>query len=304
MNATKGIVFDLQRASLHDGPGVRTTVFLKGCPLRCMWCHNPESQRRLPEFGYADTHCIGCRRCVDVCTRGVHRFTQGGQHVVDFDRCATKGDCVRECAAGAVQFYGREWSVAEVMAEVEKDRAYYDASDGGLTLSGGEPAMQPEFSRAMLAEARGKRIHTCVETCGFAASETLATLVPYTDMFLFDWKATDPTRHAALTGSSNDLILHNLRMLHDAGAAILLRCPLVPGVNDDIAHLRGIAALTHELPRLRGVEVLPYHDSGAFKYSRLGRPTPPIAARVPDETKIETWHSVLRDAGCRGIVPA
>lgn len=303
MSATTGIVFDLQRGSMHDGPGIRTTVFLKGCPLHCVWCHNPESQRRTPELGFDSARCVGCRACEAACREHVHTFTAQGQHLVRFDACTAHGACVEACPAEALRLYGTEQSVGEIMTEVEKDRAYYDASGGGLTLSGGEPTAQFEFCRALLEAACKSGIHTCVETCGLSAPETLLSLTPVTDLFLFDWKVTDPGKHAVLTGVSNELIHRNLCMLHEAGAAIILRCPLVPEVNDDRDHLQGIARLTQTLPNLRGVEVLPFHDSGTGKYQRIGRIASGSRFRVPDRPQIDAWHGTLRAAQCRSLMP-
>jgi glycyl-radical enzyme activating protein len=300
-----GIVFDLQRASMHDGPGIRTTVFLKGCPLRCAWCHNPESQSLQPELSFDAVKCTGCRACEGACAQGVHAFeTASGRHLVAFDRCVAAGDCVAACPSGALRIYGVRQTVSAIMAEVAKDRAFYETSGGGLTVSGGEPTAQLDFCVALLRAAKAAGIHTCVETCGFAPRESYEALRPHTDLFLFDCKDTDPVRHTATTGSSNRRILENLRWLHSQGAAIRLRCPLVPGVNDDDEHLRGIAALARELGQLRGVDLLPYHDSGIGKYERLGRPRPALGATVPDRAREEHWREVLAGAGCLEVIPA
>ncbi|HEY0946731.1 MAG TPA: glycyl-radical enzyme activating protein [Opitutaceae bacterium] len=307
LRTVRGHIFDLQRASLHDGPGIRTTVFLKGCALRCAWCHNPESQRRAPELGYDAAKCLACRACAEICPE-VHSFVDGiagaAAHRVNFSACDACGECVPGCTADALRLYGRDVTVGEVMSEVVRDRAYFTRSGGGLTLSGGEPTTQLAFCVALLRAACEEGVHTCLETCGFSPRAAYAAVLPFTKYVLFDYKATGAPLHEALTGVRPERILENLRWLHDAGAAILLRCPLVPGVNDTDEHLRAIAALTHELPDLRGVEVLPYHESGVAKYDRIGRARPALAARVPEAADERRWHETLRAAGCRGLVGA
>ncbi len=302
MSSPTGIVFDLQRASLDDGPGIRTTVFLKGCPLHCAWCHNPESQKPGPELAFDAGICRSCQACVAACASGVHTFDAPAHHAVAFDRCIAAGACIALCPSGALRLYGSEQSVDSVMAEVVKDRAFYAASGGGLTLSGGEPTAQLEFCLALLQAAKAAGIPTCVETCGVAPRESFEALLPLTDLFLFDYKASDPELHAAYTGASNALILANLRWLHAQGAAIRLRCPLIPGVNDEEGHLRAIAALSAELPGLRGVEILPFHETGAVKYERLGREQPRFGALEPDSAIQAGWRETLAVHGCRSLL--
>lgn len=296
--AVSGIVFDIQRSSLHDGPGIRTTVFLKGCPLNCAWCHNPESRRFAPQLSFDAAKCIGCRACVAACDRGVHAFGADEVHRVDFSRCQGHGSCVAACTAGALKIIGRKMTVAIVLAEVRKDRVYYEKSGGGMTLSGGEPTAQPRFSHALLRAARAEGIHTCVETCGATSQACLAAILPVTDLFLLDYKATGDSLHAKLTGSPATPILDNLRWLHAQGAKILLRCPLVPAINDTDAHLKMIAALTRKLPNLAGVEILAYHENGLAKFERIGEPQPALATHVPSETDHERWRQRLAGAGC------
>jgi pyruvate formate lyase activating enzyme len=302
MLSPTGIVFDLQRASLDDGPGIRTTVFLKGCPLHCAWCHNPESQEPGPELAFDATLCQSCQACVAACVSGVHTFGAAGHHAVAFNQCIAAGACVAACPSGALRLYGSEQSVETVMAEVVKDRAFYAASGGGLTLSGGEPTAQLEFCLALLQAAKAAGISTCVETCGVAPRESFEALLPFTDLFLFDYKASDPELRASLTGASNALSLANLRWLHAQGAAIRLRCPLIPGVNDDAMHLRSIASLSAELTGLQGVEILPYHGSGAVKYERLGRQQPRFSSIAPDSATQARWREALANHGCRGLL--
>lgn len=298
-----GLVFDIQRASLHDGPGVRTTVFLKGCPLRCRWCHNPESQSTAPQLGYDATRCLGCRACAEACPRGVHRFDSGARHTLARERCAGDGACAEACPAGTLRLHGRRMQVGEVMDIVRRDCGYYRSSGGGLTLSGGEPTLQLDFAAALLAAARAEGVPTCIETCGFAPAAAFERLRPLVDLFLFDYKATGSQHHRELTGVSNETILANLRRLHAQGAAVLLRCPLVPGLNDTPEHLQGIAALSRELPGLAGVEVLPFHTGGAGKYPSLGLPEPALPAHAPGTDVLRSWQERLKSAGCAGLIP-
>jgi pyruvate formate lyase activating enzyme len=296
-----GIVFDIQRASLHDGPGVRTTVFLKGCPLRCVWCHNPESRTLGPQLRFDADKCAGCRSCANACEARVHRFDAAGRHLVAWDKCVLGGACVPACPSDALGIYGGEWSVGEVMRIVLRDRAYYDRSGGGLTLSGGEPTSQIGFAEALLRAAKAAGIHTCVETCGAGPRASYARLLDCCDLFLFDCKASDEKKHRELTGASLGQIRGNLIWLASRGAKILLRCPLVPDINDDEAHLRAVASLSRNLP-LEGVELLPYHDGGLAKRRRIGWQEPGVRLAAPGPDRIAHWRSVLAAEGCRGLV--
>lgn len=295
MTAT-GRIFDVQRCSLHDGPGIRTTVFLKGCPLRCRWCHNPESQAPGPELSFDAERCVGCAACVGVCAPGNHRVDAGG-HAIDRDGCTACGACTRACAQGALRLIGRDATADELVAVAERDRAYVQRSGGGLTISGGEPLAQPEFSQALGALARDRGIHVAVETSGYAAPSAVERLLPVVDLWLVDWKCSDPDRHRALTGVGNAPIRATLGQLSRAGAAIVLRCPLIPGLNDDDGHLDGIAGLARTLPGLRRVELLGYHDLGAAKAGRLGRSAGCPQPSTTPET-LRAWTERLAQRGC------
>ena len=293
-----GFLFDIQRTSLHDGPGIRTAVFLKGCPLRCLWCHNPESQSSGVEISFLVQNCVVCGACAGICMHGAQQI-DGGLHILDRSLCQRCGDCVDGCFYEALKMTGKEYSVDAVMVEVRKDVRYYEQSGGGLTLTGGEPMLQSEFTLALLQAAKAEGIRTCLETCGWTSERAYADVLPFVDLFLFDYKATDPETHRRLTGVSNDKILSNLDFLYRQGAAIRLRCPLIPGVNDSAGHLAGIAALAEKYPKLEAIDLLPYHNVGNAKYEQYGLVNPLPGLESADETAKQAWVSQLRSLGCQ-----
>ena len=300
----KGIIFDIQRASLHDGPGIRTTVFLKGCPLRCIWCHNPESWILQPQLLYKEYKCAGCLSCVSACSSGAHNVSREGTHLLNREQCQNCFQCVEECVYGALKASGWETDIIAVMKEVEKDCQYYMNSGGGITLSGGEPMLQFEFTLNLLKAASARNIHTCLETCGFGKREQYQAVMRYTDLFLFDMKSVDSQKHYELTGVHNEIILENLDFLYAGEAAIVLRCPLVPGVNDSDDQLEGIAALSRKYPGLKGIELLPYHNMGRKKWAEAGYAYPLDDIGNTEESVKRTWISKLRKMGCDKAVLA
>lgn len=270
----RGNIFDIQRFSVHDGPGIRTIVFFKGCPLRCIWCHNPESQKSTRDIAYYTDKCILCGECISVCKNGCHSFLSDegnkfSRHVFLRDSCTACGFCAENCHASAIEQLGRRVTVNEVMDEVMRDCTFYKNSGGGLTVSGGEPLMQGDYLTALLTAAKETGIHTCIETCGYGSPETLKNIAALTDIFLFDIKETDSERHKKFTGVPLQPIIDNLRMLDSLGARIVLRCPIIPEKNLRDEHLTSIAGLTASLKNVTEINVMAYHTLGSAKYGAL-----------------------------------
>lgn len=272
----QGLIFDIRKYSIHDGPGVRTTVFFKGCPLACRWCCNPESQAGRPELVWVGERCLGCDLCLSVCEQSALGAAADGGRTIDRERCDCCGACARRCPGEALNLIGRRVSVDEVLEEVARDALYFEASGGGLTLSGGEPLAQPDFAAELLRrykrEERGG--HTAVETCGFVAWPVIERVAPDVDLFLYDLKHLDPLEHRRLTGQSNQLVLDNARRLAAAGSAMVMRLPLIAGVNDRCEQLEAAADFILSLPGVRRLDLLPYHRLGEPKYRRLGKAYP------------------------------
>ena len=300
---TKGtlLVTELQRFCMHDGPGIRTTVFLKGCPLQCAWCHNPETQETGAEFLYYSDRCIGCMACAKVCPRGVHTGTD--THEIDRDKCIACFACAEACPPRAIEQCGREMTAEEILHEVERDRAFYGKT-GGITLSGGEPLLQAQSVR-LLSLCKENGLHTAIETCGMVSREVLLTALPYTDLFLWDLKDTDSARHRQYTGAPNEKILENLREISRRGARIRLRCILVQGVNTDRAHYRRVAEIASELSsgngNFEGVEWIPYHAYGGTKAVFLGRSDNGHREWIPSAESLAEAKETLSAYGIRVI---
>ncbi len=291
-----GVIFDIKKYAIHDGPGIRTTVFLKGCGLDCAWCHNPESQAFERDPLYRDGRCAACGACVDVCEEAALTLVE---NTVLFERtaCVLCGTCVEACVRGARELVGREVSAGEVVAEIRKDLVFYDESGGGATFSGGEPLAQKDFLVEMLRACRNEGIHTAVDTSGHAERESLEEVSGETDLFLYDLKVMDSARHEATCGVPNDLILKNLAWLSETGLPILIRYPFVPGVNDDTENVTAlgkfVAALSHGHP----VDILPYENVGRDKYRRLQKSyqLPEIAAPTPES--VDAAVAILQEHG-------
>lgn len=265
-----GIIFDLKKFAIHDGPGIRTTVFFKGCPLSCWWCHNPEGQSFEQELMFEERKCRGCGACLQACAQGAISMADGSLSI-DKESCTLCGACVEACHPEALRLIGREVTAEEVMEEIERDRIFYDSSGGGATFSGGEPLSQPEFLHSLLRACKAREIHTTVDTSGYAPWEVLREIAADADLFLYDLKLMDDGEHRKFTGVSNELILENLRLLSEAGGAIIVRVPIVPEVNDDEAAISRIGQFLASLPTSPIVDILPYHRVGTEKYRRLSR---------------------------------
>jgi len=266
-----GLLFDVKRFALHDGPGIRTTVFLKGCPLSCVWCHNPESQVACPELMHWQERCVGCGACIGACPIGALSLA-GERAEVDRDRCTACAECVTACSEGALEVAGEPWSVRRLLDEIEKDVLFYDESGGGVTLSGGEPLTQGPFVEAVLKQCRERRIHTAVDTCGHAEWADLERIAAVTDIFLYDLKQMDDERHRELTGVSNERILGNLRRLDGERRAIRIRYPVIPGENDSDEDISALGRFVADLESIESIQLLPFHRGGEPKRERLGRP--------------------------------
>jgi len=293
---TTGFVFDIKKYAIHDGPGIRTTVFLKGCPLHCQWCQNPESWQIHPELGFRIGRCIGCGKCVEVCTRQAITFT-ADYPSTDAHKCNLCGECVDACVAGAREIIGRLTTVGEVMAEVEKDIVFYDQSGGGVTFSGGEPLMQPQFLLALLNQCRAQQIHTAVDTSCYAEPQIMEKIADKTDLFLCDLKHMDNDIHKRFTGVGNNLILDNIKRLSEAGKEIIIRIPVIPGFNDDKANIQAMGKFAASLPCLSGIDILPYNRGGLEKSSRLSPVNKLMQAQTPDGETMSSIASTLNNYG-------
>jgi pyruvate formate lyase activating enzyme len=287
-----GLVFDIRKFSLHDGPGIRTTVFFKGCPLNCWWCHNPESQSPAPEVMLWESRCIHCGTCVSTCAveaAGMTTDAQTGSTLptIDRDVCTVCGSCVAACAADARQIVGARMTVSEVMSQIERDVAFFEESGGGVTFSGGEPLSQRPFLAELLKACKALEIHTTLDTSGYAPWKTVDSIRGDVDLFLYDLKLMDDIRHREYTGVPNGLILHNLRALSERGHNIILRVPVIPGITDDTKNLNEIGEFAATLPRLERVDILPYHPSAQGKYERLGKPYRLAGTQTPTDERMD-----------------
>jgi pyruvate formate lyase activating enzyme len=293
-----GTVFDIRKYSIHDGPGIRTAVFFKGCPLECHWCHNPEGHAYHPELIFRPARCILCDDCLKVCPSGA--ITRQGDAIqIDRTRCKVSGECAAVCYAEALQVVGREMTVQQVIAEIERDTVFYEQSSGGVTFTGGEPLAQPRFLMGLLSACRTRALQTAVDTSGFTPWPVLDEIHPLVDLFLYDLKLMEDARHRRWTGVSNKIILSNLRQLSEAGHRILVRIPIIPGINDDKENLRQTGAFLVSLPNVPPVELLSYHDIAEGKYTGLGMNYALGEIHPPAHEQMQAFAALLTGYGLK-----
>ena len=293
--STKGIIYNIQRMSVHDGPGLRTTVFFKGCPLHCLWCSNPESQAMAPQLMFFQNLCPGCGHCVQVCTHGA-AIEKGGRFLRDFSRCVGCGACAEQCPTTASSMSGREYDVDAIMKVIRKDASFFSNSGGGVTFSGGECTMQGAFLMELVEACLNEGLHTCIDTCGQTDPKLFKCLLGKADLFLFDIKHMDSAQHKRLTGMGNELIQRNLgAALETFPEKIRIRIPLMPGLNDSEENIAAVASRLKPYG-VRHVDVLPCHFFGSSKYNALGLPQPDVREYVPD-----ALHGVLERFAAHGL---
>ena len=291
------LIFDIRRYSINDGPGIRITIFTKGCPLKCKWCHNPESQSPEVQKFYTASKCIGAQDCIEICPEDALSLTPEGI-VTDYELCTLCGKCADACPSKAIEMSGKLYSVEELLAIIEKERVHIDQSGGGVTFSGGEPLMHPEFLIEMLKACGQKGLHRVVDTSGFADTKTLLEVAKHTDLFLFDLKLMDPIQHKKWTGVDNRLILKNLKLLAEKEANINIRIPLIKNVNTSEEEIREMAEFASALPGEKPVvNLLPYHNIASGKYKKLEITYDEGEMGEPSEKKIQQAVEIFNSFG-------
>lgn len=314
-NVQTGKIIDIQRYTVHDGPGIRTEVFLKGCPLRCLWCHSPDSQAAEDEIAWFEIKCIGvdsCGKCLEVCPTGAltkgrrfySRFEKKEIQVIELNRdaCNNCGRCAGVCWPKALYLTGRDASLSEIMRIIDRDRLYYRKSKGGVTVSGGEPMVQYKFVKALLQQCKARGLHVCLDTCGYAEWEHYREVLDYVDLVLYDLKHMDTVQSQLLTGVPNELILENARKMAEEGVALQIRIPVIPGCNDSEENIRATGAFCAGLgSSVTLVQILPYHRLGSAKYERLGKKYQLEGLKPPDQKQMKKCREILESYGLKVV---
>jgi len=289
------VVFNIQRFSIQDGPGIRTTVFIKGCPLRCLWCSNPESQRAVPEIAHSDSLCNKCGHCIEVCEVNAISLSNSGVRI-NRELCTECGKCIEVCIPEALKLYGNDLSLEEVYQVVIRDRLFYQNSGGGVTISGGEPLSQDDLVAELFKRCQDTGFHTCLDTSGYASPKAFEKVLPHTNLVLFDVKLMDPVAHLKATGKSNKKILRNLKLVSESGVPTIVRIPLIPGINDSEGDITDIASYIKSLD-LKKIDLLPYHRFGEGKYKMLDRKYSLSGLSQIEPGRVEELANILRSSG-------
>ena len=293
------ILFNIQHFSLHDGPGIRTVLFFKGCPLDCIWCHNPEGKSIAKTLSFLREHCVFCGKCALVCPVGAHTF-EDGELRISRNKCTKCGKCAQACNFGALEIIGKEYTIEDILSEVEKDSAYY-GENGGVTISGGEPFLQFQALITLLKELKENGYHICIETSGFTTREKISEAAKYTDMFLFDYKESRNDRHLEYTGVKQDEILKNLDALDSLNTEVMLRCPIIPGINDYEKHLKKIAETANKHTCIKGIELMPYHPLGIAKAENIGEEYSYDNDSFAETELVENYCEMIKMHTCKKV---